>query len=237
MKISAGHRPWPVPSQAWIMRQTWNDLLFMHWPVDPKSLARFIPAPLRLDVIENRAWLGIVPFRMTDVGLRGAPGVSFAELNVRTYVTDGKKPGVWFFSLDAENILAVQAARIWYRLPYFYAKMTARPEGGSIVYRSSRRKGSAEFAARYEPVSDAFTAAPGTLEHWLTERYCLYSTDGKSLFRADIHHEPWRLQQASAAVEKNSMAQFLGPDLAGKPLLHFSKKQPVIVWNLRRWVP
>ena len=124
------HRPWPLPTGPWIMSQSWHDLLFAHWPIDASHLRPLIPAALEIDKFQGEAWIGVVPFRMSGVRLRATPALptlsAFPELNVRTYVTHGGKPGVWFFSLDAANAIAVSVARAWFHLPYFNARMTLR---------------------------------------------------------------------------------------------------------------
>ena len=116
-----GHRPWPMPGRSWVMAQTWTDLLFAHWSVAPATLERAVPTQLPLDTFDGRAWIGITPFAVRNTRLRPTlpvPFVSaFPELNVRTYVTVGGKPGIFFFSLDADSMLAVAAARRAYRLP------------------------------------------------------------------------------------------------------------------------
>src|SRR5579871_4079287 len=158
------NRQWPAPASAWVMEQTWHDLLFMHWPVRPSELQPLIPPPLRLNTFQGVAWLGVVPFRMSGIRLRGMPAVprlsAFPELNVRTYVTLDDKPGVWFFSLDAASALAVAAARRWFHLPYFRAEMSCRQTGERIDYTSRRthaRAHTAEFSASYEPIGEIFT--------------------------------------------------------------------------------
>lgn len=240
----AAPRPWPPPAEPWIMRQTWQDLLFAHWPMPAEALRDRIPAPLTLDTYQGRAWLGIIPFRMTHVRLRGLPPVpgtaTFPELNVRTYVTYDGKPGVWFFSLDAASGLAVRVARLAFRLPYFDAHMQATTRAdGSVTYESQRiHTGSppCELAASYAPAGPVFPARPGSLEEWLTARYCLYSTDRAGrLYRGDIHHLPWPLQRATASIERNTLASlqdFTLPDVL--PLLHFSRRLDMICWRIRR---
>jgi len=195
------HRPWPVSSGPWIMAQSWHDLLFAHWPVDSAILRPFIPAPLGVDTFDRDAWVGVVPFRMSGVRLRGTPALPwvsrFPELNVRTYVTFDGKPGVWFFSLDAGNPIAVTLARRWFHLPYFRARMRCQPVGGEIRYASQRSHPGtpdAIFQAKYRPASEPFQARWGTLEHFLTERYCLYAAAANRIFRGEIHHRPWQLQ-------------------------------------------
>ena len=164
----------------------------------------------------------------------------FPELNVRTYVNYGNKPGVYFFSLDAGSHLAVRGARAFYHLPYFYAEMKADDVGNEIEYRSSRRGAHAEFRGRYGPSTPRKLRSPGTLEHWLTERYCLYTVHHGNLYRGEVHHARWPLQDASAEIQTNTMANAAGirlPDT--KPLLHFSKRQDVLVWPLEKvslWV-
>jgi uncharacterized protein YqjF (DUF2071 family) len=121
------HRPWPLPMGSWVMAQTWHDLLFAHWPVDTQRLRTLIPEPLEIDQFDGQAWLAVVPFRMSGIRLRWTPAVpwlsAFPELNVRTYVKSGGRPGVWFFSLDAGNALALAIARAWFHLPYYRARM------------------------------------------------------------------------------------------------------------------
>ncbi len=225
------------------MAQKWHGLLFAHWPVPASTLRELIPLPLEIDTYEGSAWLGVVPFRMSGVRLRGVPplpGLSaFPELNVRTYTTTGGKPGVFFFSLDAGNRLAVSAARRFFHLPYFHARMSVRASGEAIHYASQRINGNAkarelnaEFAGRYRPTGSVFRALPGSLEHWLTERYCLYAADTRvQIYRGEIHHRPWPLQPAEVELVMNTMTAPIGirlPDT--RPLLHFARQQDVVVW-------
>lgn len=232
------HRPWPLPGGPCIMAQNWHDLLFAHWEVPVEKMRDLVPRQLEVDTFEGRAWIGIVPFTMTGVRLRGTPALpwlsAFPELNVRTYVTADGKPGVWFFSLDAARRAAVEVARLTFHLPYFYARMRAYEKNGEMHYdseRADRRRSGEELKARYGPAGERFQARLGTLEHFLAERYCLYAQrkDGKIL-RGEIHHAPWQLQPARAEITKNVMTKALGVNLRGRPLLHFAKLQEVIVW-------
>jgi len=241
MSSSADHRPWPIPDGAWRMAMRWHDLLFMHWPIAPEALRRFIPPALEVDTIDGRAWIGVVPFRMTAVRHRLMPALpwlsAFPELNVRTYVRVGDRPGVWFFSLDARNPLAVAMARRTYRLAYYRARMSATPNEGIIHYHSRRtHRGAppAEFVGRYRPLGDVFQAVPGSIEHWLTERYCLYAADRAGrLFRAEIAHAPWPLQPGEAELERNSMIEALGISQPPEPpLVHYSRQLDVVAWPL-----
>ena len=237
------HRPYPLPEGTWALGMSWRDLLFMHWPVRADSLRPLVPPALKLDTFDGSAWLGVVPFRMTGVRPRFVPPVpplsNFPEINLRTYVTAGGKPGIWFFSLDAHNHVAVRLARATFHLPYFDAQMSWRPSNGGILYRSVRtHRGAppAEFAARYGPSGDPFESGPGTVENFLTERYCLYAADGRgNVRRGDVHHHLWPLQPAEVEVEKLAMTEQIGvtlPETA--PLLHFSRRLDVLAWPPRR---
>jgi uncharacterized protein YqjF (DUF2071 family) len=237
------HRPWPLPSGPWVMAQSWHDLLLAHWPVPVASLREKIPSSLELDTFEGTAWIAVVPFRMSGVRLRGTPAVpglsSFPELNVRTYVTHGNKPGVWFFSLDAANAVAVGIARRWFHLPYFRAKIRFEERANLIAYESIRtHRGAAEARLRcsYCPAAPVQSAVRGTLEYFLTERYCLYTNDRAGrLIRGEIHHGPWPLQIAEAEFAENTMTEAAGISLPSiAPLLHFSKRQDVVVWAPER---
>jgi uncharacterized protein YqjF (DUF2071 family) len=235
------HRPWPLPATRWLLAQTWHDLLFAHWRVPADEIQELLPGGLEADVHDDSAWLGIAPFRLTSLRRRGLPplpGASrFLELNVRTPVRahDGR-PGVWFLSLDASSPAAVQAARHLYRLPYFHAAMTFRRGGGWIEYDCSRRHESGRvFSGRYRPAGEVFHAEPDSLEWFLAERYCLYTTDEEDrLMRAEIHHGPWPLQEADAEIELASIARF---PLEGDPHLLFAARQDVVVWPLEPVTP
>lgn len=238
------HRPWPRPRSPWMMRMQWANLLFAHWEVPVAALRDAIPAALDVDTYEGRAWLGIVPFWMRGTRPRcvpSLPGVSnFPELNVRTYVTVGGKPGVWFFSLDAASKLAVRVARKTFHLPYFDARMPASCDAtGTCHYESTRtHRGAtpATFRATYGPTGSPYLSQPGTLEHWLTERYALYAMSPRGvLHRGEIHHVPWPLQPAQAVIEVNTMAEAAGFALPNEaPRLHYVEFLDVIAWRPRR---
>lgn len=227
-----------MPREAWRWRQSWRDLLFAHWPVAPALLRPLLPHNLELQEFDGTAWLGLVPFRMAGVMRRPWPDLpwisAFPELNVRTYVELNGKPGVWFLSLDASNALAVWAARKFFHLPYYLARMSLTEENGSIRYSSSRA--GADFAASYAPTSAPYQAVPGSLEHWLTERYCLYAAapDG-TLWRNEVHHHQWPLQAATATISRNTILDFHGLTLHEPPaLLHFSRRLDVVIWKGER---
>ena len=228
------HRPWPIPARGWIMGQTWEELLFAHWRVPADVLREHVPDGLEVDEFDGNAWLGVTPFRVTGLRGRGLLPLpylsSFLELNVRTYVRAEEKPGIWFFSLDASSRVAVEAARRTYKLPYFQARMSATKRGEWIEYDCSRiAEAGRVFSGRYRPNGAVFHPEPGSLEWFLTERYCLYTTDGGRLARAEIHHEPWPLQPAEAEIDLASVSP-LEPQ--GDPLVHFSRRQDVVIWPL-----
>ena len=233
------HRPWPLPGRPWLQGQSWIDLLFAHWRVPAEALGRVMPPQLPPDARDGSGWLGMTPFRVDGFRVHGLPPPplvsSFCELNVRTYVTVNGKPGIYFFSLDAASWAAVVGARRGYRLPYFRARMSMESSGDRVRYRSERisRDGPpAAFAGSYGPTGPAGDYPDGSLDRWLTERYCLYVLDSRGrILRADIHHPPWPLQPAAAEIEMNTMASPLGIELEGDPLLHFSARQDTVIWN------
>jgi uncharacterized protein YqjF (DUF2071 family) len=222
---------------------TWESLLFEHWPVPPSLLRPLVPPGLELDTRDGSAWLAVVPFAMRNVRLRGTPALpwvgAFPELNVRTYVRHGDRPGVWFFSLDADQPLAVMMARRLWHLGYRWAAMRCAWEGGAVEYRSRRRDAppaQAEWRGRYAPAGSPVPAPPGSLAHFLTARYCLYAEDRRGrLYRGEIDHPPWRLETASAEVETDTMTRPLGFELPpGEPLRWFSRRLDVVAWPARR---
>jgi uncharacterized protein YqjF (DUF2071 family) len=237
------HRPWPLPNRPWMMKQTWNDLLFAHWPIPLETLRPLIPLSLPIDTFDGMAWIAVVPFWMSGVRPRGIPPIpyfsKFAEINLRTYVTIGGKPGVYFFSLDANRRLAVEAARLGFHLPYFRADIQLLQSKEGIVHYHSLRTDSralpGEFRASYQASSDVFQSVPGTIEHWLTERYCLYSLDRKGhIYRGEINHMQWPLQLAKADIQMNTLTSSFGIQLPNcNPILHFAKKLDVQIWNIK----
>jgi uncharacterized protein len=208
------------------MGQTWERLLFAHWPVAPNVLEPHVPEHLELERYEGSAWVGITPFRVSALRLRGLlpiPGASsFLELNCRTYVRHGDRPGIWFFSLDASSRLAVAAARRTYALPYRHAQINFVND----TFTVQRAGGERSFSASYQGLGQGKTAAAGSLEHFLVERYCLYA--GKGELRADIHHAPWHLQTIEAELEQTGISPVA---VEGAPLCHYSHRQDVVIWS------
>ncbi len=216
-----GHRPWPLPETTWLMGQTWVGLLFAHWRLPEEVLRPVVPPELPIDTFDGSAWLGITPFCVRGLRLRGTPPApiisAFPELNVRTYVSVDGKPGIYFFSLDADSRAAVWAARRTYRLPYFRSRIEVDGEGEGIGYdlvRASDDGPPASFRARYGAEGEELPVRDGSLERWLTERYCLYTLDDQGqVQRGEIHHPLWPLYDAWAEIETNTMATPFGIEL------------------------
>jgi uncharacterized protein YqjF (DUF2071 family) len=236
------HRQWPLPAGRWKWRQSWHDLLFAHWPLPAAALRRLVPPALNIQEFDGTSWVGVVPFRMTGVMRRWLPNLpwvsAFPELNLRLYVERDGKPGVWFLSLDATNALAIWAARRYFHLPYVRADIALWQVGEGVEFTSERRGPGApvRVTAEYRPTSPPYEARPGTLEHFLTERYCLYAqAPGGTLYRCDIHHIPWPLQQASAQIKADELLAPHGLRVEGPPaLVHFARRLDVVIWPLEK---
>jgi uncharacterized protein YqjF (DUF2071 family) len=217
-----------------VMRQTWRDLTFLHWPYDPALVRPLVPRQLALDLHDGAAWVGLVPFTITGLTLPHAPAVPwlsrFPETNVRTYVADAAgRRGIWFFSLDAARLAAVLGARAAYALPYFWARMRVETGSGAVRYTSRRLAGppaGAEIEIRPgEPIPE-----PTAFETFLTARFRLFANRAGRIFRADIEHPPWPLQRAAVVSLHESLVRAAGlSDPSAPPLAHFSRRLDVRV--------
>jgi uncharacterized protein YqjF (DUF2071 family) len=234
---------------------TWRDVLFAHWPVAPETVEARLPAELAVDTYDDRAWLGVVAFRMDPIKPRYSPlGLTFGELNLRTYVTPAKgatgtgsepelnpdsESGIYFFNLDASDRLSVALARRLFDLPYYSATMEIARRGEEVDFRSRRTHAGAppnRFAGTYRPTGEAIEAEPGSIEAFLTERYCFYTTTSGGLAVGEIDHDPWRLQPAEATFEANTLFETNGFEQPeGDPLLQYSRALPVSAGRLRRY--
>ena len=233
------HREYRLPKGPWIMMQKWKHLLFMHLPADADLLQKHLPPGLELDTYKGNAWISIIPFSVKAMKIRNIPEIpyfrSFLEINVRTYVRKNGVAGVYFFSLDASKLHAAAGGRIA-ALPYFYAKANISKKQDKIIF-SSVRKGNAlaAFKASYRPVGDVFTPQKESLNHWLMERYFLYSYHYGTLFRGDIHHQKWEIQEAEADVEKQTMLPFPGEKAHHtKPIFHYAQSKQALFWMIKR---
>jgi uncharacterized protein YqjF (DUF2071 family) len=250
-RVRTSYSPRPLPTGRWVMTQRWNDLLFAHWPIAATELAPLLPEGLQVDTYQGTAWIGVVPFWMDRIKIRGVPPIPgariFSELNLRTYVRDDLTgtPGVYFFSLDASNLLAVVAGRTFYHLPYHWAAMRLEQKSEREFSFYSRRRFSEKpviFKARYRglgPTRALTESRVGSLEHFLTERYCLFTANraGQPV-RANIHHVPWPLEDAEAEIEQNGLAEAIGISLPEQaPVLHYSRRLAVYVWKAHPVLP
>lgn len=225
-----------------IMHQSWGKLLFMHWPIDAGLLRPLIPPALEIDIYDGSAWIAIVPFTMWDIRplppyMPPVPGLAaMHELNVRTYVQLDREPGVWFFSLDCNSRVAVLAARSSFFLPYFNANIELKEEDNTITYDLKRTDDpQAAFSAIWEIGKALPTAKPGSLEFFLTERYCLYSARKNKIYRARIQHQPWPLRQANLAAFESTMLEAHSLETPKcLPLLHYAEEVSVDIWPLER---
>lgn len=230
-------------NQRVVMRQTWERLLFLHWPVEPKEIQTLLPPGLTADIFDGRAYVGLVPFLMRNVRpiwSPSVPGLShFPEVNVRTYVHQGgRNPGVYFFSLDAGNLVAVALARTLFKLPYYHARFDIRHDGESVDYASRRRDG-VGCRVRYAPLGPVAPAEPATLEYFLAERYLLYTHSSETLFRGQVHHTPYPLQRAEAEITENTLVSASGIRLptgteTHPPLVHYAAGVEVEVFPLMK---
>ena len=246
--VRTSHRPRPLPAGRWAMAQRWNDLLFAHWPVATSSIAPLLPDGLQVDTFQGSGWLGVVPFWMDRIRFRGAPPVpgarSFPELNLRTYVRDQYTgaPGMYFLSLDANNLLAVGMGRTLFRLPYHWAEMSLEQRTEREFSFYSRRRFARQqvlFSARYRglgPTRKLAESRSGTLEHFLMERSCLFSANrAGQTFRANLHHVAGPLEEAEAEIERNDLATAVGIELPDQePVLHYSRRLAVYLWPAER---
>jgi len=225
-------------------RQSWLDLSFLHWRIPVEVLRPLVPAALEIDTYEGDAFIGVVPFTMTGVRPLWAPPVpgisNFHETNVRTYVhLEGSEPGVWFFSLEAASRVAVTIARTFWHLPYHHARMTLDKGPDGIRYASGRRSPPpvpAVCNVTCRPLSAPAPAVPGTLEHFLAERYVLYADAGDgALRRGRVHHAPYPLQTAEVTSWEESLLAAAGIERpAGEPFAHYASGVDVEIFALER---
>jgi len=242
--IRTSHKPRPLPPGRWLMRQRWNDLLFAHWPVPAASLAPLLPEGLEVDTFQGSAWLGVVPFWMDRIKIRGFPPIpgsrTFPDLSLRTYVREERTgtPGVYCLSLDANNLLTVMIRRAFFSLPTHWAEMRLEQRTTREFTIDSRRRFALQpvvFKAHYRGLGATWKLAesrPGTIEHFLMERYCMFSSNraGQPI-RANLHHISYPLEEAEAEIEQNNLADALGICLPDhEPVLHYSRRLAVYVW-------
>lgn len=233
------HRDYPLPHGPWLATQKWNHLLFMHLPISKDTLIKYIPKALELDTYDDSAWITIIPFKVSNMRPRKLPPIpflqSYLELNVRTYIKHNGRQGIYFFSLDADKLLAVLGARLA-TLPYFYANIYMKKKEDAF-YFDSKRKGKSEvtFEGSYRPISEAYYPKRSSLTYWLLERYFLWSYRNNSLFRGDIHHKQWKIYDVETTIVSENMLSFLPDDtIIGEPIFHYASSKRVLFWPIKK---
>lgn len=219
--------------KPWIMMQEWHDVLFLHWPIAPELMKPNIPEDLELDLFDGSAWVSLVLFLAKHTRPRFLPPLlkagTYLELNVRTYVKYKEKSGVFFFSLDADSPLIVQAANMGNFMPYRHAQMAMEKHKNTWRFESTRTHENSfpehlNLSFRLDSNPFIYTG----LEYWLTERYCLWTKPKKRLVRVDIEHAPWELSYVKGTVYRNTMANFLSvPFIQEQAITHYAKKRTV----------
>jgi uncharacterized protein len=233
------HRISPMPEGPWLMSQRWDHLLFLHYPVSKEFLRINVPEQLELDTFDGNAWITIIPFEVYGMHLRYGPKIPYLhryrELNVRTYVRRNGIHGIYFFSLDADKLLAVYGGRMA-TLPYYHAKIKMNSKEGSFSFSSMRRNHcQVQFSANYRPSSELFRPAVNSLSFWLLERYYLWTLKENKLFHLGIHHTPWEVSVPKVEIERNSLVPFLANhDLTTPAIVHYARSKRVLFWALKK---
>ena len=232
-----------MPSGGHAGHQWWGKLLFMHWPISVELLRPLVPSVLEIDTFEGHAWIAVVPFTMWGIRPRFVPTIPYLsqahELNVRTYVHYNGFPGVWFLSLDINQWPGVFVGRYGFHVPYYKADITLKQEQQTIDYDLVRTQGPkrATYNASWT-IGDALPEASAeSLESFLTERYCLYATNGDKLYRSRIWHNAWPLQKATVHNYRTTTVEAMGlPTPTGDPLLHYAESLSVRIWLPERLI-
>lgn len=244
------HRPYPPPGGAWAGFQSWRHLLFLHWPVEGGIVRPYIPDGLELDTFDGQAWISVVPFRIREARARGLPPIpgfsSVDEINVRTYVRNrhGKK-GVFFLKIGASKWWVAAGARMIFKLPYLSASISMQSEADRFQLKVSwdhnrgARSVTEQFDCGYRPGPEKVELKPGTLDYWLTERYCLFTAGGNGAIKiGEIHHRPWLLHPVEVDIAANTLLSDHGISLNGNPsIAAYSSRQDAILWPIREDVP
>jgi len=243
IEMTADHHPFPTSKKPWLLKQTWHDTLFIHWPVPTSTLQAFIPKSLQIDLFENQAWIGVIPLMMNNSRIHYTPALplvsNFPGLNIRTYVMHNGKPGVYFLNLYAASYLVAKCAHQFMHLPYFHADFQFRKNAEKISFscQCKSEQGKGEFVANYYPISKPTYAKSGSLEYWLTERYYTYIHHAKQLYQLEIFHHPWLLQKAEAEIRKNTMLDFTKHNFNTESILQYAAHQKTVMWGIEKINP
>ncbi|MBO9562990.1 MAG: DUF2071 domain-containing protein [Niastella sp.] len=231
--LNTTHRTWALPTGKWAYYQEWNRVLFLHWKVPARELQALLPNHLELDLYEGNAWISLVPFTMEKIRPNGLPAFTpisnFHEINVRTYVTAEGKPGVYFLNIEAHKYLSAYISRLLSGLPYEKSRMTRGIIKSRQAYSSENQRKAFQLHTIFE--TGNLVAHKTVLDIWLTERYCLYLGRNKKLYRYQIHHHPWTLQEVKikdliTSYTIGNISLDTPPDLA-----HYSEGVQVIAWK------
>lgn len=227
------HRTWRLPYRKWSYYQEWNDALFLHWKVEESELQKLTPTNILIDKFEGETWVSVVAFTMKKTRPRNLPSISFIsnfdEVNVRTYLTQDNKPGVFFLNIEAQKKISTYIARQLSGLPYEKAEIK-RSEDENIKYFTSKNKNkNFRLEAKFEVGQELPNKS--TLDKWLTERYCLYLQTNNETYKYEIQHEPWKLFQVEI-IELTADYKFGSIDLNRKPdLVHYSNGVKILAWG------
>jgi uncharacterized protein YqjF (DUF2071 family) len=228
----------PHVTLPWVLFMTWRDLLFASWRVPPEIVRAKVPPELDLDTFDGSAWVTLVPMHVTGMHYRDVPPipgmVTLRELNFRTYVKRNGKGGVYFLSIECPAIVSDWMALHLFKVPYLKAQIVMANDGVTYHYASERTQSDmppAAFFGTFSPSGETASPAPGSLESFLVERFCLFFVKDGKVYRGDIHHEAWKLQSAELNIGYNTIAKAAGFDLAEKPdHIAFSPATDTLVW-------
>lgn len=230
------HRPWPLPKVPWVLFQSWRHNVFQHWVIDPHKIRPLLPKGLTLDTYEGNAWLSVVLLEVTKAHPRWLPPLPMIfnclQINIRTYVLDERgKPGVYFLRIGTDNSWAKWGMKLFYQLPTERARISLKQDLGGWSYHimnEVHKTDEWQLHAKYQPCHHIFQAEMETLEYWLTERYCMYNANSMV---AEIHHQPWRLQQTEYHIHTQQLPILEKWDLLRDPdLVILGHEQETVIW-------
>lgn len=239
--LETEQRPFPLPDRPWLMAQAWHHLLFCHWEADKDEIEKLLPEELKVDLYQDKAYIGIVPFKAKNTRMRHLPRPpyihTFLEMNIRTYVTYKGVPGIYFLTMEADKWLAVTGPRVASFLPYRKARMHMSEKRNWIHFQSETigpDKEQNSLDVLYRPAGKPFSPYPDSLAYWLFERYCYFTVHKNTVYRGDIHHSRWSVHEAEVMINKLPVLPPLTDIYKSKPLFHYSLKKQTYSWSVTR---
>ena len=223
------HRPFDYPTGNWTYYQEWNNALFLHWKVPFAALRKLVPVGLTLDTFYGNAYVSLVAFTMQKIRLRNLPAIKFVsefdEINIRTYIDNDNRKGVYFLSIEAEKQLSVYIAKALSGLPYRKSNIHRTLGNCKSVNLRDRSSLDTEFEVKKVLTQKA------ALDHWLTERYCLYHDKAEVIYRYDIHHKEWEIKDVH--MKRLNLDYKIGDlNLTNEPdSIHYSEGVKVLAWK------